>query len=51
MLPKGRNKATGTQEYVRQVWGKVEKPAHDQSKRWTDKVEPKAEQKVESKVL
>lgn len=28
------------QEYIRQIWGKVEKPVLDQSKRWTDKVEP-----------
>lgn len=33
-------KATGKQEHIRQVWGKVENPVHDQSRRWTDKVEP-----------
>lgn len=37
---KGKNKAMGQQEYIRQVWSKVKKPVHDQSKRWTDKVEP-----------
>lgn len=45
MLPKGRNKAIGKHEDIRQVWGEVEKPVHDQSKIWTDNVEPQPKQK------